>query len=306
MRINPFNNLTLKIGAVLLALLLWVHVATNKAYEHQFDVELRLVNVPAGLVLVSDFPTTATIRVKTTGKQLIALSAKEIVVQVDASEFTEGSIEHDLTDRIAAAAFDQVYERVEIVFPRKLFLRFEREAQKNVLIESQVKATAADGFLIVNRPRIEPEMISVSGPASIVRNLKKVATAGVELNGLTTSTSHKVKLVIPDSMHIKLSDSAVTLSFNVEPMAERTLDSLSIRAPREFDDSRLVYYPKQTSIRVGFPSSMRDSIDLRQVRATFEVEGGYRDSIRAALVYSLPKNATIIGHHLDSVQILSR
>jgi len=306
MRINPFNNLTLKIGAILLALLLWVHVATNKAYEHQFDVELRLVNVPAGLILVSDFPSTATIRVKTTGKQLIALAAKEIVVQVDASEFTEGSFEHDLTDRIAAAAFDQVYERVEIVFPRKLFLRFEREAEKNVLIESQVKATAAGGFLIVNRPRIEPEMINVSGPAGVVRNLKKILTAGVELNGLTTSTSHKVQLMIPDSMHIKLSDSAVMLSFNVEPMSERTLDSVAIRAPHDFDNSRLVYHPKQTSLRIGFPSSMRDSIDLRQVRATFEREDGYRDSSRAAVVYSLPRNTTLVGNPLDSVQILSR
>lgn len=306
MRINPFNNLTLKIGAVLLALLLWVHVATNKAYEHQFDVELRLINIPAGLILVSDFPSTVTIRVKTTGKQLIALAAKKTAVKVDASEFKEGSIEHDLTDRIAAAAFDQVYESVEIVFPRKLFLRFEKEAEKNVLIESQVKAKAADGYLIVDRPRIEPEMINVSGPVSMIRNMKKISTANVELNGLTTSTSHKVQLLIPDSMHIKLSDSAVTLSFNVEPMAERTLDSLVIRAPHDFDASRLSYYPKQTSLRVGFPSSMRDSIDLRQVRATFEAEGGYRDSIRAAVVYSLPRNATLVGDPLDSVQILSR
>ncbi len=306
MRFNPFKNLTLKIGAVLLALLLWVHVATNKAYEYQVDAALRLVNVPAGLILVSDFPSTVTLRVKATGKQLIALAARDVMVQVDAAEFREGPVEHDLTDRLAAAAFDQVYERVEIAFPRKLFLRFERVSEKNVLVENEVRAKPSEGFLIVDRPRIEPEMIRVSGPASTVRNLKKVATAGVELNGLTTSTSHKVKLVVPDSLHLSFSDSSVTISFNVEPMAERLLDSLVIHAPADFDASRFTYYPRLTSVRVGFPSSMRDSLNWRQVRASFESNGDYRDSSRAAVKYILPANVVLVGNPLDSVQIHHR
>ncbi len=306
MRFNPFNNLTLKIGAVLLALLLWVHVATNKAYEYQLEGMLALTNVPAGLVLVSDFPSTVTLRVKATGKQLIALAAKDIVVRVDASEFREGSIEHDLTDRIAAAAFDQVYERVEIAFPRKLFLRFERVSEKNVLIGSEVKAKPADGYLIAGRPRIEPEMIRVSGPATVIRNLKKISTAAVELNGLTTSTSHKVRLMVPDSLHLSLSDSSVSISLNVEPMAERLLDSLAIRAPLDFDASRYTYYPKLTSVRVGFPSSLRDSLDWRQIRASFEADDDYRDSTRIAIKYSLPVNVVLVGNPLDSVQIHHR
>lgn len=306
MRFNPFNNLSLKIGAVLLALLLWVHVATNKTYEQQIDVALKLTRIPAGLLLVSDLPATVAVRVKTTGKQLIALSAKQLAMNVDASEFREGSFEHDLADRDAAAAFDQVYERVEIVFPRKLFLRFERETERNVLVESEVVARAAEGYLIIDRPRIEPEMVNVLGPSNAVRNLKKIATAGVELNGLTKSTSHKVQLAVPDSLHLTLSDSLVTVSFNVEPMAERTLDSIAIRAPQDFDGSRFNYLPKMTWLRVGFPASRRDSVDWRQVRVSFGPNGDYRDSMQVAVRYVLPKNAVLIDSPFDSVQIHHR
>ena len=39
MRINPFKNTFLKISAFALALLLWVHVATNKSYDFAYTRE---------------------------------------------------------------------------------------------------------------------------------------------------------------------------------------------------------------------------------------------------------------------------
>ncbi|MGB5107957.1 MAG: CdaR family protein [Candidatus Zixiibacteriota bacterium] len=306
MRFNPLNNLTLKIGAVLLALLLWVHVATNKTYEHQIDLQLKVVNVPTGLALVSDVPPIVTVRVKTTGKQLIALSTRQHSLAIDASEYREGSFERDLTDRDAATAFDQAYEQVGIVFPRKLFFRFERETAKNLLVEPKIRAVAGPGFIIVGDPKVEPEMVTVTGPNSSVRGLKAIETLPVELNGLTTSTSHKVELLLPDSLHLTLGDSAVTVSFTIEPMVERTLSDIAVKAPRDFNNSRYSFSPATIAVRLGFPASLRDSLDFRQVRASFSLGDDYRDSVRAAIRYTLPANVTVIGNSLDSVLILQR
>ena len=306
MRLNPLNNLTLKIGAILLALLLWVHVATNKTYEYQVDLKLSVINIPAGLVLVSDVPPMVTVRVKTTGKQLIALSTRQHTLAIDASEYKDGSFERDLTDRDAAAAFDQAYEQVGIVFPRKLFLRFERETAKNILVEPKIRAAAAPGFIIVGRPRVEPEMVRVTGPNSSVRGLKGIETLPVELNGLTNSTSHKVALLISDSLRLMLGDSAVTISFQIESMAERTLSDVAVRAPHDFNSSRFSFSPATIAVRLGFPASLRDSLDFKQVRASFSILDEYRDSSRAAIKYILPKNVTVIGNSLDSVLILQR
>lgn len=306
MRFNPLNNLSLKIGAILLALLLWVHVATNKTYEYQFDMTLKVANIPPGLILVSELPATVAVRVKTTGKQLIALATKQHVLTLDAAEFREGSFEHDLSDREAAAAFDQVYERVDIVFPRKLFLRLEKQAEKNLLVESGVRAAAAPGFLIVGRPRIEPEMVRVSGPATAIRSLKAISTEPVELNGLTTSTSHKVKIAVPDSLHLTLGDSSVTISFMVEPMTERLVPEVSIRGPYDFDASRYTYSPTTIALRVGIPVSQRDSVDLRSIKASFAPMGEYNDSLKAPIKFVLPRNVSLVGHAIDSVLIRAR
>ncbi len=306
MRFNPLNNLTLKIGAVLLALLLWVHVATNKTYEHQVDMVLQVANIPKSLVLVSEIPSIVTVRVKTTGKQLIALAAKQHVLTLDGSQFHEGAFEHDLSDRDAAAAFDQVYERVDVVFPRKLFIRLERLTEKSVLIEPGVRANAAPGFLIVGQTRIEPAMVRVAGPSSVMRNLKSIMTEAVELNGLTTSASHKVRLFVPDSLHLSLGDSSATISIDVEPMKERVIGDLAIHAPYDFDAAQYTFAPTTVALRLGFPVSMRDSLDLKKLKVTFAALGDYRDSVRAPLKYTLPKNATIVGHSLDSVMIYRR
>src|SRR5690606_10556251 len=139
MRFNPLHNLPLKIGAVLLAILLWVHVATNKAYEYQIELPLQLVDVPVGLIQTNAIPREATVRVQTSGKQLFALDARQPKLRISAAEFREGTFERELAVGDAMAAFAQVYENAAVVSPRNLVLHFERLAERNLLVKSKVR-----------------------------------------------------------------------------------------------------------------------------------------------------------------------
>jgi len=303
MRFNPLHNLPLKIGAVLLAILLWVHVATNKVYEHQIEMSIQLVDVPVGLIQTNAIPREATIRVKTSGKQLFALGARQPKLRISAAEFREGTFERELTDGDAMAAFDQVYENVAVVSPRNLVLHFERQTERNLLVKSKVQLQPAAGYLIVGRPKLEPEMISVSGPASVLRSLQSLETEAGELGGLTATTTQLVRLVIPDSLRLSLADSAVQITVAVEPMLERPLLGLTVRPPRGFDAGNYGFAPTTISIRVGVPQSTADQVSARNVTVSFSPPEYDADSMRVPLEFKLPPNVVHLGGAIDSILV---
>lgn len=303
MRFNPLHNLPLIIGAVLLAILLWVHVATNKTYEYQIEMPLQLVNVPIGLIQTEAIPRAAIVRVKTSGKQLFALGARQPRLRISAAEFREGTFERELNDGDAMAAFDQVYENVAVISPRNLVLHFERQAERNLLVKNEVRLQPATGYLIVGRPKLEPEMISVRGPASVLRSLQSLGTEAGELVGLTETTTQLVRLVIPDSLHLSAADSAVQITVAVEPMLERPLLGLSVRPPHGFDAAKYGFTPATISIRVGAPQSTADQVSARNVTVSFSPSGDDADSVRVPLELRLPPDVVHLGGNVDSILI---
>lgn len=303
MRFNPFHNLPLKVGAILLALLLWVHVATNKVFEQQISVPLTIVDIPFGMTLTNEIPREATLRVRATGKQLIALSSQKPELRISVAESREGLNEKELTDADADAALDIVYETAGILAPRKLNLRFERSIERNLLVQPRLKVTPATGYLVVGRPKTEPEMVRLSGPASAVRAFKHLETETVELNGLTGPTEHQVRLALPDSLHLSTPDTLITVTVEVERMRERLFSNLPVRAPEDFDNVRFGYSPERVSLMIGVAASSTDSIPARLIRVSFSTPDIDADSLRVPLKLHLPPGAVRIKSSADSVLV---
>jgi len=66
-----FDNLWVKLAAVVLAVLLWFHVATEKVYQHQYALPLTQVDIDENLVLTEPYPDSITVLVSASGKVLL-------------------------------------------------------------------------------------------------------------------------------------------------------------------------------------------------------------------------------------------
>ncbi len=303
MRFNPLHNLPLKIGALLLALLLWVHVATNKPYEYQFELPLVIDNIPAGLLQTNLLPTSIAVRVKTSGKQLIVLDANQPRLRISAAEYREGNFERELTDNDAMTSFDEVYENVTIVSPRKLFLRFEREVEKSVLVKSRVSCIPQPGFMTVGPVKIVPEMVRLSGPASAMKRIQEIETETLELSGLTAETTRSVRLALADSLGITLGDSLVDIIARVEPMVERRLADQIVHTPHDFDTGKYRFSPREVDIRIGLPQSLLTANVLRNVRVSFLSPDLETDSIKVGIRVKVPPDAIYLPEADDSITV---
>lgn len=63
-----------KVVALLLALVLWFHVATEKTYEKTFDTRIQIMGLKKNLQVEDIQPPSAAVSVVASGKQLLQLT----------------------------------------------------------------------------------------------------------------------------------------------------------------------------------------------------------------------------------------
>lgn len=125
-----FRNWGWKIGALVLSLALWFHLATEKIYEKKFMVRVETVNLARNLEIESIEPAREQVSFIGTGKQLLQLMlSNDLRVYVDLSlvsrpgQYAENLAPTDLAD-IDISAFRSVTftggDSVRIVIKSKI------------------------------------------------------------------------------------------------------------------------------------------------------------------------------------------
>jgi len=123
------RNLGWKIVALLLALVLWFHLATEKIYEKTFEAKLLGEKVAANLFVDEISPPVVDVSVSATGKQLLKLSLADVMrIRLDLSgydipgEYVKYITQADLYD-VDASVFRRVSfspsDRIKIVLKQK-------------------------------------------------------------------------------------------------------------------------------------------------------------------------------------------
>lgn len=306
MRFNPFRSLPLKAGAVALALLLWVHVATNKIYDYQLNLDLSFVEIPQELILVTDYPENLSVKVRATGKQILALVMDNPGLELPIERTKAGSWERELHEQEVIPSLNNMYQEVEILFPKKIAMRLEKKVEKRVLVRADFNVQAALGFALIGEPQLEPDSVTVSGPASYLYRLKYLTTEQTDFEDIKTNLEEELVLNIPDSLKLNCSDSTVIVRINVEMKMQKTFESVRIISPRNFNSNEFQFIPDSISISLEIPESQVDSFTIKDFQVTFNRPQIMTDSIKAALIYSLPQNVEVIGPVVDSLLIIRK
>ena len=101
----PFRHFGLKLLSVGLAVLLWMVVSGEETVERGLRVPLELQQVPAGLELQGDFPTTVDVRVRGTSGTLTRLGPGDLVLVLDLRGMEPGQHAFALTPEAVRAPF---------------------------------------------------------------------------------------------------------------------------------------------------------------------------------------------------------
>ncbi len=224
-----FQNLWLKLVALLMALLLWFHVATDKIYEHTESFPLEIFNVPERLILAEKLPAQVNVRIRGKGKELLKLLlAEKTSLKIDAEKFKRGETNYEIKPQQIPIPEGLELAVTDIILPPKLKIRLDYPMEKKVRVQPHIKISPAEGFKGVGELHYTPEKVSISGPRMWVRNLRVIHTEERTIEDAKESISDQVDLIPPEGYNITISPQRISFSQTIEKIQERKISNLPI------------------------------------------------------------------------------
>lgn len=176
------------LAALALAVVLWVVVQMEQPERRAFDdVPVRVqLNDPQWAVAGTPAPSSATVRLAGTARQLLRLAGNQpsIMVPVDAVGSADTSLVIDRNWVRLQGIEGLVVEAVE---PAAISIAFEPMVAVEVPVAPTVVGAPRDELTLVAPPTASPPTIRVIGPASRVAELSTIRLDPVDLSRMARS-----------------------------------------------------------------------------------------------------------------------
>lgn len=217
------DNVGFKMSALVIVALLWVSVTADERQAQPVSTQVFYEVTDSSWVLVGG-PSEVSTTFQGRNRELLGLLMEEpvITVQIDSVEGPDMRVPLPL-DQVAYNRDLRVAP--SFITPEELDLRFERRVTARIAVEPDVLAMPAAGFTVLAPVSVEPDSVTVRGPASWIEDLTRIATRRVELQALSNTVIRDVGLRIPANVQgVEIEPPSVLVTVN--------LDSLVVRRQR--------------------------------------------------------------------------
>lgn len=209
-----FDNLSLKLVSLLIALVLWVRVVGSEQAEGHYRVNVELVNVPRELALVGSVPQHVVVRLAGPRALLTGLDERRLVYTLDLTSMQQGVSSFEiLPARFGLPANVEVMQ----ISPSKITIEADRKVKKRVQVRPRLDGVPAQGFTLVSAST-DPAIVEIEGPERVLRATRDVPTEVVDISGLAGNFERNVDLA-PTEQSVRATGKAqVRLDVKVREM----------------------------------------------------------------------------------------
>jgi YbbR domain-containing protein len=184
-----FDNLGLKFTALLLAVLVYLNVYTDRTTTMLVSFPLELGDLPDSLSVSGPVPAVVQAELRGTGKQLILLRVKEPRLRVSLAGAHRGRYERALVASDLPLPEDGTIAMENLVGPRVVTLEIDRRIHRQVPVRAHVTGQPAAGFMWTGVALAEPSRVKVTGPEQELLDLDTLHLAPVRIDGRRDTVS---------------------------------------------------------------------------------------------------------------------
>jgi YbbR domain-containing protein len=221
------KNLGIKLLALLLALVVYVHVYTEQEREWDLRVPLKVVGLSHDLVLETDLPSSAEIAVRGKGKQLLMLRYREPQALVDLSEVHPGTIQRMLSPTDVALPVGSQVNVTGILSPRMLSLTVDTLVTREAEVRVTVLGDLPEGLALTGPIRPVPARVQVTGPSRVVRDVETVSTEALRLDDVHGSSGFELA-VRTELPHVTVEPPTVRVDLSLMETVRRTFEAVPV------------------------------------------------------------------------------
>jgi hypothetical protein len=183
------HNLSTKLLALLLALVVYAHVVTEEEQRSEIRVPVKVVGLSPSLVLASPPPSHAVLVARGKGKQVFKLRVEPPVLTVDLSGARPGKVQRMLSPGDVALPVGSTVTVSEILQPHMVEFDVDTVIVRSLPVVLVPVGTLPAGVAVVATSSI-PLRVDVRGPSLGFRGVDRIAVpfrvdrlAGVPVTG---------------------------------------------------------------------------------------------------------------------------
>lgn len=264
-----FDNLGLKLVALLLALLVYLNVYTDRPATLIVSFPLQIVDLSDSLSLSGPVPSAVQAELRGTGKQLIRVRLTEPPVKVSLAGIGTGRYERALTAADLPLPPDVEMQVERLVSPRTVELQVDRKRTRRLPVAVRVEGWPAGGVVWTGNLALEPSFVEVTGPAQAIAALDSVRLDAIAIGGRRDTLRVPVGAdALPD--WCVMEPERVMVTVPLEPEVTRRV-TLHVDPPRGITGYNVV--PDRVVLSVSAPRSLVAPRALAGVRVRWSAPG---------------------------------
>ncbi len=258
------NNIELKVGSLLLAILLWLQIA-GQPVQRTLLLPVEFVNIPLEMEIANDYQKEIEVIIRS--RSTASFDERQLAVVVDLRGVEPG------VERSFPLGSESVLNRpydVEVLdfTPAQIRLQLDNTVEKRIEVRPQIVGQPEDGFEVT---RVEAPEVMVRGPEFRVEDVTEVQTEPIDIEGLASTMVQQVPLDIGDS-GVRIDPPSVSVVVTIEEeRKEVQLRGIPIRL--EPEDTLFQLGTLWVEIQGTVPASFMDGLNAEDVQATVNTDG---------------------------------
>ena len=219
------NDFWRKVIALFFAILIWVRVSDQLGDEQIFRDLPISIDIPPAYVVVGDAPTTTDITLKGSKQRLLRLKPADLRVLIKISNPRLGENKITISNKDVLLPAGVSVERIE----RKRFsLVLDRKIAKKVPVRLNITGSLLDDYTYAVAAII-PAEVRLTGPESIIRRIKELQAAPIQLSKVNVE-DFECTLDVRTVPNVSVSPKNVTVKVDIfKKFDSRTFESVPVR-----------------------------------------------------------------------------
>jgi len=182
-----FDNLGLKLTALLLAVLVYLHVYTERPAQMTFSFPIQFADVDTTLSLSGPVPSAVVAEVRGTGKQLIRLRLAEPLFKVSLAGISRGRFQRTITEADLPVGGSDGVQIDHMIGPRTLALQLDRKVRRRLPVAPRIEGAGDLGT-----PILDPPFVTITGPENAVTQMDSVVLGVMRADARRDTTRAKL------------------------------------------------------------------------------------------------------------------
>jgi len=279
------SNFGLKALALTIAVGLWL--AGHRDIERAIEVPVEFRNIPSDLMVVDNRVDYVVVRLMGPRTLVSTLDAEDMKLVLDLNGAKPGSVSYPLS----AGSFNLPRgATIARITPPVIHLRLEPVVRRTLPVSVRISGKPAEGYRIA-QTTVQPENVSVEGPAEDMRRLAAIETVPVDIEESRGVVKRKVRLST-DGKSLTIVPEQVDVSIAiVEEQVTREFDRIPLQA-KDFKGSYSVT-PPSLYLRLSGPKSVVEKLKLTSDHVYLNIKGMALGDHSVALSFNLPTEVKI-------------